>query len=113
MRLAGLCESISFLILLFVAMPLKYAAGAPEAVLYVGWLHGLLFITFAAVTFLAWGSGQITSRLVGLAAIASVIPFGPFFISRELNFFAIRKDSSEKPTDTATTEPIGAGSGRE
>lgn len=39
---------ISFLVLLFVAMPLKYAAGIPEAVKYTGWAHGILFILYVA-----------------------------------------------------------------
>jgi integral membrane protein len=83
-RLAGMIEAMSFLILLFVAMPLKYAAGKPEAVLYVGWVHGVLFIAYATVTFIAWGGGHLTSRLVGFAAIASLLPFGPFVIDKRL-----------------------------
>jgi len=46
LRAVALVEGISFLVLLGVAMPLKYLAGLPQAVTVVGWLHGLLFITF-------------------------------------------------------------------
>ncbi|MEP7128906.1 MAG: DUF3817 domain-containing protein, partial [Chitinophagales bacterium] len=46
LRLAGITEGISFLVLLFIAMPLKYFADIPEAVKYTGWLHGLLFILY-------------------------------------------------------------------
>lgn len=83
-RLVGLIEACSFLLLLFVAMPLKYAAGAPEAVRYVGWAHGVLFMSYAAVVLLAWGAGYLTARLVGMAALASVVPFGPFVLDRRL-----------------------------
>jgi integral membrane protein len=83
-RLAGSIEAVSFLILLFVAMPLKHLAGKPEVVLYVGWAHGVLFILYAAVTFIAWGGGHLTSKHVRMAAIASLLPFGPFFIDRRL-----------------------------
>jgi integral membrane protein len=79
-RLAGLIEAMSFLILLLIAMPLKYLAGNPTPVLYVGWVHGVLFLTYAAVTFLAWGTGHLTARLVGMAAIASLVPLGPVMI---------------------------------
>ena len=44
-RLVAISEGISFLLLLFIAMPLKYAAGMPEGVTYVGWAHGLLLDT--------------------------------------------------------------------
>jgi integral membrane protein len=46
LRLIGLLEGSSFLILLGIAMPLKYAAGMPLAVKYVGWAHGALFLLF-------------------------------------------------------------------
>jgi integral membrane protein len=95
-RLAGLIEGVSFLILLFVAMPLKYLADKPEAVLYVGWAHGFLFITYAVVTFTSWGQGHLNSKLVGMAALASLLPFGPFFIDG-------RMKSAEKTDEAAAT----------
>ncbi len=86
-RGVGTIEGVSALILFFIAMPLKYIAEIPEgkAVVYwVGLIHGILFITYAAVTFIAWGKGHLTAKLVGLAALASIIPFGPFIIDRKL-----------------------------
>ena len=44
LRTIGLIEGVSFLVLLFVAMPLKYFAGMPLPVKIAGWIHGLLFI---------------------------------------------------------------------
>ena len=71
-------EGVSFLVLLFIAMPLKYFADMPLAVRYVGWAHGILFIGYwvAAVplfTKLKWDP----ERIVGLG-LASVLPFGTF-----------------------------------
>lgn len=83
-RLVGMIEGVSFLVLLFVAMPLKYFAGMPHAVLYVGWIHGVLFMAYAAVAFTAWGNGHLPTKLLGLAALASVLPFGPFVIDHRL-----------------------------
>ena len=87
-RGVGFIEGVSALILFFIAMPLKYLSGIPETgktvVFWVGLIHGVLFITYAAVTFFAWGKRQLTAKLVGLAAIASIIPFGPFLIDRRL-----------------------------
>jgi integral membrane protein len=44
LRLSALLEGISFLVLLGIAMPLKYMAGIPEPVTVIGWAHGVLFV---------------------------------------------------------------------
>ncbi len=82
-RTIAVAEGISFLVLLGIAMPLKYIWGQPLAVKYVGWAHGLLFIAYfiAAVplfTRLKWP----LERLYGLVA-ASVLPFGTFVLERK------------------------------
>ncbi|WKZ66488.1 MAG: DUF3817 domain-containing protein [Flavobacteriales bacterium] len=82
-RTVALAEGISFLLLLFIAMPLKYIAGMPLAVKYVGWAHGVLFVGYwvAAVplfTKLKWDA----ERVVGLG-LASVLPFGTFVLERK------------------------------
>jgi integral membrane protein len=82
-RFIALAEGWSFLILLFIAMPLKYLADQPLAVKYVGWAHGVLFIAYwiAAVplfTRLKWPGG----RVVGLV-LASLLPFGTFVMERK------------------------------
>ena len=48
LRLISILEGISFLVLLGIAMPLKYAWGMPAAVFWIGLVHGLLFILFCA-----------------------------------------------------------------
>ena len=48
LRLVGGLEGISYLLLLGVAMPLKYLAGMPAMVQVAGWIHGLLFTLFVA-----------------------------------------------------------------
>lgn len=84
LRLIGLLEGTSFLLLLFIAMPLKYAAGIPEPVKYIGWAHGALFVLFILALLHAssetnWSLGKIAS-----AFIASVLPFGTFILDRHL-----------------------------
>jgi integral membrane protein len=80
LRIVGVIEGSSFLLLLGVAMPLKYLAGMPQAVRLVGMAHGLLWILYLvaaanAAHSLRWRLSRI---LVVLAA--SVLPGGPFFI---------------------------------
>jgi integral membrane protein len=82
-RTVAIAEGISFLLLLFIAMPLKYLADMPLAVKYTGWAHGVLFIAYwiAAVplfTKLKWDA----ERIVGLG-LASVLPFGTFVLERK------------------------------
>ena len=82
-RSVAIAEGWSFLVLLFIAMPLKYVADIPMAVKVVGWVHGFLFIWYwvAAVplfTKLKWD----VERIVGLG-LASVVPFGTFVMERK------------------------------
>ncbi len=75
-RLMGFLEGLSLLVLLFIAMPLKYVVGYPEAVTYVGSLHGVLFImylaTIAYVTFkIRWSFIWVSSAIA-----VAFIPFG-------------------------------------
>jgi len=96
-RGVGTIEGVSALILFFVAMPLKYVAKIPEGeriVFWVGAIHGGLFVAYAAVTFFAWGKGALSAKLVGLAAIASIIPFGPFVLDRKLQPLEAAQDTA-------------------
>ncbi len=87
-RTVGTLEGVSFLLLMFVAMPIKYLSGYPElgkeVVFWVGLAHGVLFISYAAVAFAAWAAGALTAKLVGFAAVASLLPFGPFILDHKL-----------------------------
>jgi integral membrane protein len=83
-RAVGMVEGVSFLLLMGVAMPLKYLADMPLAVTYVGWAHGVLFIAFLFVLFLAWAGGALSFGKSLLAFAASLLPFGPFLIDRKL-----------------------------
>jgi integral membrane protein len=83
-RAIALIEGVSYLLLLAVAMPLKYIAGFPEAVLAVGWAHGVLFVLF--VVALAEVSFKRRWRLVRIlgAFLASLVPFGAFVLDARL-----------------------------
>lgn len=83
-RAIALIEGVSYLLLLAVAMPLKYIAGFPEAVLAVGWAHGVLFVLY--LVSLAEVSFSRRWRLVRIfgAFVASLIPFGTFVLDAQL-----------------------------
>ena len=77
-------EGASFLVLLGIAMPLKYFAGLPQPVRVVGLTHGVLFIAYVLLVFNALGSGQFDGRKAAWALLASLLPFGPFVFERRL-----------------------------
>lgn len=91
LRVVSLCEGVSFLALLFIAMPLKYFWHLPEAVSFTGWIHGMLFIAVWSLILAALGRGTLPLRAATLAALASLVPGGPFLIDRMLR----RLESSE------------------
>ena len=80
LRLIGWLEGTSYLILLGIAMPLKYLAEMPQAVRFVGSIHGGLFVIFCAALAHAWLRKQLTFLRAALVFVASLIPFGTFAI---------------------------------
>lgn len=83
-RSVGRIEGASTLILFFVAMPLKYFADQPLAVTYVGWVHGILFLALAGVTYLAWTGRHLSFGQSSLVAVGALVPFGPYIVERWL-----------------------------
>ena len=84
LRIVGLLEGTSFLVLLLIAMPMKYFANMPMPVSIVGGMHGFLFVAYVALALLAtvafrWPVGRLL-----LALAASVIPTGTFWFDRKL-----------------------------
>jgi len=84
LRAVGMVEAVSFLLLLGVAMPLKYFAGMPLAVTIAGWIHGLLFLAFGVCLLVAHGERQWPVRWTTVIFVAALLPFGPFVIDRRL-----------------------------
>jgi integral membrane protein len=84
LRVVGIVEGISFLLLLGVAMPLKYMAGRPEMVSVVGMAHGVLWLAYiVAVVDVRLTRNWQWSR-VAVAVIASILPGGPFVLEPRL-----------------------------
>nr|WP_084693072.1 DUF3817 domain-containing protein [Actinomadura atramentaria] len=101
-RVVSIAEATSFLLLLLVAMPLKYAADFPAAVSVVGMLHGVLFLAYVGSVYfvreeLGWSWGRTLAALV-----ASVLPVAPYFVER-------RWASSPASAQSGAAEAVGAG----
>ena len=81
-RIVSLAEATSFLLLLLVAMPLKYGADLPFAVQIMGPIHGTLFLAYVAFVFLTRSQLRWTPVRTLLALIAAVLPVAPFYVER-------------------------------
>lgn len=84
LRTIGNIEGISYLLLLGIAMPLKYLAGLPEAVKISGWIHGVLFVGFGFALLEVWIVRKWVFRKVVMAFMASLVPFGTFFLDTRI-----------------------------
>lgn len=83
-RLIAFIEGLSYILLLFIAMPLKYGFNIPEAVKYTGWIHGLFFVLYQLALIqnaipLRWNIIKISG-----AFIASLLPFVTFVLDAKL-----------------------------
>jgi integral membrane protein len=77
-------EGASFLLLLLIAMPLKYWAGMPLPNRVLGLVHGVLFVVYVVQVCEALGAGRFTLRTAALALLASLLPLGPFVFERRV-----------------------------
>jgi integral membrane protein len=84
LRKTGIAEGISFLVLLLIAMPLKYGFGMPLAVKYTGWAHGFLFVMYVALAYYAKESYNWPFKKFLMAFMAAWLPLGTFFFDARL-----------------------------
>jgi integral membrane protein len=82
-RKIAFAEGVSFLVLLLIAMPLKYLANLPIAVTIVGGLHGLLFVGFIVMTWEVKNEYKKDWGWVAKSFIASILPFGTFVMDHK------------------------------
>jgi len=82
-RIVALLEGISYILLLFIATPLKYFADEPQYVRMLGMPHGLLFIAYVVMAVLMSKDMKWDGKTLRIILIASVIPFGTFYIDKK------------------------------
>ncbi|WP_413936581.1 DUF3817 domain-containing protein [Nitrospira sp. BLG_1] len=83
-RLTALAEGSSFLVLLCIAMPMKYLMGMPRVVTVVGAIHGILFLLYVAQLAKLRTTHQWDDKFSFYAFLASLLPFGPFIFDERL-----------------------------
>ena len=83
-------EGYSYLLLVFVAMPIKYLFAIPIAVKIVGMVHGILFILFCYYLLKAWQEAGWSFKESALFFIASLLPFGTFFTKKRIQSYEVK-----------------------
>ncbi len=80
--LTGKIEGYSYLVLLFIAMPMKYAFAMPMAVKVCGMIHGLLFVLFMISIAVLLSNKLLSFKGAVYAFLLSLLPFGTFYLDR-------------------------------
>lgn len=83
-RINAFLEGLSFLILLGIAMPLKYYYQQPQMVKIVGMAHGILFVAYILLVVVVKEQLKWNNKQTLLALVASVLPFGTFYADKKL-----------------------------
>lgn len=82
-RWTSTLEAISFLVLLGIAMPLKYIWNMPEAVSIIGMAHGILFVMYLLLAYYVGQELKWSNKTLFIVMICAILPFGPFYAERK------------------------------
>ena len=79
-RLVALLEGVSYILLLFIAVPIKYWGGDEQWVKLLGMPHGILFVSYVIFAFLIKENENWGIKDLGIVLLASILPFGTFYV---------------------------------
>lgn len=82
-RIISTLEALSYLLLLGIAMPLKYVWDKPEMVEYVGMAHGVLFVAYVIAALILFKQLSWSLKSLAIVLVCSLLPFGPFYAERK------------------------------
>ncbi len=83
-RWVGYFEAMSFLVLLLIAMPLKYMYGMPEGVRITGALHGGLFLLYVFLAMYLGNRDNWSLKTLLMAWLAAFLPCGTIYFDKKL-----------------------------
>ncbi|WP_422089980.1 DUF3817 domain-containing protein [Tenacibaculum ovolyticum] len=83
-KIVSLLEGVSYLLLLFMATPIKYLQGNPEYVKMLGMPHGLLFVAYIIIAIMLKFELNWSGKTFGIVCLLSILPFGTFFVGKYL-----------------------------
>jgi integral membrane protein len=82
-RIIAFLEGVSYILLLFIAIPIKYLYEDPQYVKMLGMPHGLLFMAYIVIAVLISPDMKWATRNLWIVLIAAIIPFGTFYIDKK------------------------------
>jgi|TARA_R110001606_G_scaffold372097_1_gene529105 integral membrane protein len=82
-RVVSFLEGTSYLLLLFIAVPIKYWMNDPQYVKLLGMPHGLLFVAYIVLAFLIKPELKWNTKTFGIVLLASILPFGTFYVDKK------------------------------
>lgn len=84
LRIIGFLEGVSLLVLIFIAVPLKYIGHDPTLVKAMGPVHGALFLLFIVNAVSVGVEQKWQFKTTSKVLLACIIPFGTFYIDRKI-----------------------------
>lgn len=82
-RITAFLEGVSYILLLFVATPIKYFGDDPQYVKMLGMPHGLLFVAYVALAILLRSTYKWDTKTFLIILVGSLIPFGTFYVDKK------------------------------
>lgn len=83
-KIVSLLEGVSYILLLFIATPIKYLQDNPEYVKMLGMPHGLLFVVYIIMAIMLKYELDWKGKTFGIVCLLSILPFGTFFVGKYL-----------------------------
>mgnify|MGYP005990611389 CR=1 FL=1 len=82
-RIVSFFEGVSYLLLLFIATPIKYFSDDPSYVKMLGMPHGILFIVYVILASMLKAPEKWGNKTFGIVLLASILPFGTFYVDKK------------------------------
>jgi len=82
-RITAFLEGLSYILLLFIATPIKYLGNDPQYVKMLGMPHGLLFVAYIALAIVLRSTYKWDNKTFAIILVASLIPFGTFYVDKK------------------------------
>ena len=96
LRLISFIEGISYLLLIFVGMPLKYGMGIRSVNYFLGMSHGVLTMIFVLLLFVAFTDKCISFVNAIKVFVASMVPFGAFWAEKQFKEWSLQEKSTQE-----------------
>lgn len=82
-RIVSFLEGVSYLLLLFIATPVKYFGDDESYVRMLGMPHGILFMVYIILAIMLKAPEKWNGKTFIIVLLASILPFGTFYVDRK------------------------------